>query len=579
MTDTATTKPEAQAAGHEGHARGPGPSRFALTPLTRKRWRQFRRNRRAWGALWALAVIFALSLCAELLCNERPLYLRFRGCHYFPFLRYYSQAQVLGNGVEARVDYGALRASAEFAADHDGLMVRAPVPYGPHQVVNPSAFEPHRRAVMTIAPSVAIGRLNLAADGRIGRALGCEAFFPGNANPDGLVFTNYWRFTPELAAALAARFANRAAPALTTTLTGLAPPTSPRSPDAPRPAARACVSVALAAYAPREAPPASVRLALRPPETRAVAPVTIGFQRRDGRPHAVARRAWRKLSPADRDCLLALAAEAFEKGASVGATLPLPTAAVPGGQEAPPRQVTCRLEAVSWPHRPVPGHWLGIDAAGRDVLARLLYGTRTALAFGLLLVGWAMLLGLIAGAVQGYFGGLLDLGAQRLIEIWSALPFLYVMILLGSVLGRSFGLLLLCYGLFNWIGISYYVRAEFLRLRHRPFVEAAHCQGLSPVRIMLRHMLPNAITPLITLMPFSLVGAIASITALDYLGFGLPPLTPSWGELLQQAQQARDAWWLILYPSLMLFTVMLLTVLIGEGLRDAFDPKPCTCYR
>ena len=117
------------------------------------------------------------------------------------------------------------------------------------------------------------------------------------------------------------------------------------------------------------------------------------------------------------------------------------------------------------------------------------------------------------------------------------------------------------------------MRAEFLRLRQRPVVEAARCQGLSAARIIGRHILPNALTPLITLMPFSLVGAIASITALDFLGFGLPPLTPSWGELLQQAQQFRWAWWLILFPSLALFTVMLLTVLVGEGLRDAFDPR------
>ena len=222
---------------------------------------------------------------------------------------------------------------------------------------------------------------------------------------------------------------------------------------------------------------------------------------------------------------------------------------------------------------------MGLDAAGRDVFARVLYGTRTALTFGLLLVAWSLLIGIVAGAAQGYFGGWADLAGQRFIEIWSALPFLYVMILVGSVFGRSFGLLLFCYGLFNWIGVSYYVRAEFLRLRRRPFVEAAKCQGLGAWRIIRRHILPNALTPVITLLPFNLVGAIASISALDFLGFGLPPLTPSWGELLQQAQQNTSAWWLILYPSLLLFSTMLLTVFVGEGLRDAFDPKPNSRYR
>ena len=143
----------------------------------------------------------------------------------------------------------------------------------------------------------------------------------------------------------------------------------------------------------------------------------------------------------------------------------------------------------------------------------------------------------------------------------------------GSTVGRSFTVLLVCYALFNWITVSYYMRAEFLRLRMRTFVEAAKVQGCSTLRIIFVHILPNALTPLITLFPFLLMGAIASLAALDFLGFGLPPMTPSCGELLAEAQQFRSAWWLILFPSLALFVVMLLTVLVGEGLRDAFDPR------
>jgi microcin C transport system permease protein len=233
-------------------------------------------------------------------------------------------------------------------------------------------------------------------------------------------------------------------------------------------------------------------------------------------------------------------------------------------------------EEVVFPYPPTKGHLLGIDSAGRDVFARILYGLRTSLTFGLLLVICSMALGIAAGAVQGYFGGLIDIGGQRLIEIWSALPFLYIMILMGSVFGRSFPLLLIVYGVFNWIGISYYMRAEFLRLRKQPFVEAAKCMGISTRKIIFRHILPNALVPVITFFPFSLVGAIGSLAALDYLGFGLPPPTPSWGELLAQAQQYRWAWWLILYPSLALFIVMLLGVFIGEGIRNAYDPKRFT---
>jgi microcin C transport system permease protein len=147
------------------------------------------------------------------------------------------------------------------------------------------------------------------------------------------------------------------------------------------------------------------------------------------------------------------------------------------------------------------------------------------------------------------------------------------MILIGSIFGKSFGLLLFIYAIFNWIGISYYMRAEFLKLRSQPFTEAARALGLPAGRIMWKHILPNALVPLITFFPFSLVGAIGSLSALDYLGFGLPAGTPSWGDLLQQAQTYRYAWWLILYPSLTLFVIILLGVFVGEGLRSAFDPK------
>jgi microcin C transport system permease protein len=233
-------------------------------------------------------------------------------------------------------------------------------------------------------------------------------------------------------------------------------------------------------------------------------------------------------------------------------------------------------EDVRFPFRPVKGHIMGIDGAGRDVLSRILYGLRTSMSFGLLLVVGSMFLGIAAGALQGYFGGLLDISGQRFIEIWSALPFLYIMILMGSIYGRSFSLLLFCYGLFNWIGISYYIRAEFLRLRKLPFVEAAKCMGGSSFKIIFKHILPNGMVPVITFFPFSLVGAIGSLAALDYLGFGLPSPTPSWGELLYQAQQYRWAWWLILYPSLALFIVMLLGVFVGEGIRNAYDPRRYT---
>ncbi len=231
------------------------------------------------------------------------------------------------------------------------------------------------------------------------------------------------------------------------------------------------------------------------------------------------------------------------------------------------------LAEVSFPFRPVPEHPFGLDAGGRDVYARVVHGMRLALLFGLVLTFFGLLFGLVIGAIEGYFGGVTDIVLQRFTEIWSTMPFLYVMIFIGSTVGRSFTVLLICYAIFNWISVSSYMRAEFLRLRNRSFIDAARVQGLSTVRILFVHILPNALTPLITLFPFLLMGAIGSLAALDFLGFGLPPMTPSCGELLQEAQQFRSAWWLILFPSLALFVVMLLTVLVGEGLRDAFDPR------
>lgn len=243
--------------------------------------------------------------------------------------------------------------------------------------------------------------------------------------------------------------------------------------------------------------------------------------------------------------------------------------------KAPPVVTTSVLSApaISFPFRPVKEHPFGIDAGGRDVYARVVHGMRIALLFGLLLAFSGMFIGLVFGAIEGYFGGKTDIVLQRFTEIWSAIPFLYVMIFIGSTIGRSFTILLICYAIFNWIAVSYYMRAEFLRLRTRTFVEAAKVQGFSASRIIFGHILPNALTPLITLFPFLLMGAIGSLAALDFLGFGLPPMTPSCGELMNEAQQFREAWWLILFPALALFIVMLLTVLVGEGLRDAFDPR------
>jgi microcin C transport system permease protein len=184
-----------------------------------------------------------------------------------------------------------------------------------------------------------------------------------------------------------------------------------------------------------------------------------------------------------------------------------------------------------------------------------------------------MFIGVIVGGIQGYLGGMFDLATQRLIEILSALPFLYIVIIIGSSLGPSIWVLLIVFSVFDWIGISYYMRSEFYKLRDVPFVEAAKAMGVRRWKIMFRHMLPNALIPVLTFLPFDLIGAIFSLSALDYLGYGLPAPTPSWGELMKQGMGNISSYWLSLFPAIALFLVLLLIAFVGEGIREAFDPK------
>jgi microcin C transport system permease protein len=228
------------------------------------------------------------------------------------------------------------------------------------------------------------------------------------------------------------------------------------------------------------------------------------------------------------------------------------------------------------PHRPSRLHWLGTDGSARDVSARLLYGFRTSMLFALALVCVGAVFGVLIGGIQGYLGGRTDLLVQRFIEIWSSMPFLYVVILLGSIYGQGFGILLLVFALFEWIALSYYMRAEFFRLKNLPFVLAARSLGASHARILFRQILPNAMNPVVTILPFSLIGGISALTALDFLGFGLPPPTPSWGELLGQGLDNLQAPWLAISSVAALFITLMLASFIGEGVREAFDPKSAT---
>ena len=225
------------------------------------------------------------------------------------------------------------------------------------------------------------------------------------------------------------------------------------------------------------------------------------------------------------------------------------------------------------PAPPSSRNFLGTDSKARDLLARLIYGFRVSVwfALALTLVGTAM--GILAGALQGYFGGKVDLLLQRGIEIWGALPELYLLIIFASIFEPSLLLLLVLLSLFGWIGLSDYVRAEFLRNRGLEYVKAARALGLSNGQIIWRHVLPNSLTPVITFLPFRMGTAILALTSLDFLGLGVPASVPSLGELLKLGKENLDAWWIIVSAFVLLVVTMMLLTFIGDALRDAFDTR------
>ena len=529
-------------------------------PITRKRLIRFKEMKRAYFSLWIITILYLASFCSELICNSAPLYVRFREKSYFPVLKFYPENEFTGSGKKTRPDYNTINNSPAFRNNPDNYMIFTPIPFGPYESIDPKSIAVSDLITLKITPMPIIGTVNVRKDYSILKSARFGLFIDKKEREvKGLDITRYFSIPQVFRQAVEIRFANQKAP--------------PFSNKTKRFDGKEVV-ITLSTFSPRKRPPKTVRITFSglEPEDKTSVKQTQEFvfnRQLEIIKENVGKdvpNLWNDISYRNRKELLDLVQSRF-----LG---PIDTLRLTIGG----RNYTAAFikEDVRFPFAPVKGHLMGIDSAGRDVFARVLYGLRTSMTFGLMLVAVSMILGIITGSLQGYFGGILDITAQRLIEIWSALPFLYIMILMGSTYGRSFSLLLFCYGLFNWIGISYYIRAEFLRLRKQPFVEAAKCMGISSYKVIFRHILPNGMVPVITFFPFSLVGAIGALAALDYLGFGLPPPTPSWGELLFQAQQYRWGWWLILYPSLALFIVMILGVFVGEGIRNAYDPKRYT---
>ena len=225
------------------------------------------------------------------------------------------------------------------------------------------------------------------------------------------------------------------------------------------------------------------------------------------------------------------------------------------------------------PFAPTAQNWLGTDDQARDVLARLIYGFRISVLFGLILTILSSIVGISIGALQGYFGGLTDLIGQRLIEIWNGMPVLFMLIILASVVQPSFWWLLGLMLLFSWTALVSVVRAEFLRARNFEYVKAARALGVTNGVIMYRHVLPNAMVATLTFLPFITSGSVVTLTSLDFLGFGLPPGSPSLGELLKQGKDNLQAPWLGISTFVVIAAMLSLLVFIGEAVRDAFDPR------
>jgi microcin C transport system permease protein len=223
-------------------------------------------------------------------------------------------------------------------------------------------------------------------------------------------------------------------------------------------------------------------------------------------------------------------------------------------------------------------HFLGTDTTGRDVLARLVYGFRIAISFSLLLLACNYLIGVAIGCAMGYWGGAFDLFFQRLIEIWSNVPFLYVIMIIASIVVPNFWTLVLVMVIFGWMGMTWYMRTATYKEKTREYVLAARALGASSARTIFSHILPNTISVIVTFIPFSIATGITSLTALDYLGFGLPPPTPSWGELLSQGTENLEYPWIVTSVVVSIATILLMVTYIGEAIREAFDPKQFTYY-
>ncbi|MBS0014112.1 MAG: hypothetical protein KFF46_09080, partial [Desulfobacterales bacterium] len=368
-------------------------------PVARKRLARFHSMKRAWIALWLLVILYGASLGAELLCNATPLYVRFEGRSFFPVFSYYAEDVFTGSGRHTRPDYKALAQSPAFSENDGHFMIFAPHPHGPYQSVKPQSIDVADHVTIRLTPEPRVASVDIAPDLEItgSRLLSFFTRTAPDKTPPGRL-TDYFDLPEKLTRALATRFANQAAPFARFVLENKH---------------GQAFSGILAEYEPRNRTPDTVRMLIYEPAMKDARDITVSLTP-DLQPISSWPKLWENISQSEQEVIKSLAAERFDAPVADYRVV------------ADGRQYIAGFEKqdVRFPYPPVAGHPLGLDAAGRDVLARIVYGMRIAMSFGLLLVGASMSLGVAAGAVQGYYGGKLDITAQRFVEIWNALPFL-----------------------------------------------------------------------------------------------------------------------------------------------------------
>jgi len=415
-----------------------------LDPNTRRRLKRFGKIKRAKWSLILLLLIFVTSLFSNFLANEKPLVVKCRGRIFFPVVKFYPDDAFTGSGKMTRPRYKTLEKSPLFASDKANWMWWPIIRFGSKESLRASDIEIDKTLVVTLKRVPRVATIDVDSNLNIQRSRNAAGFY-GVASEGALrrkpMETETFMVPDAVKAAVVARFHNQTAPALRKIV---------KKPK---------VAWSLSAYRPRNSAPKLVRLTLR--EAVEAERAQSGILNRDmefsGKPPAL----WEGLNELDKRLVLDRAKEALSVQVE---KLELNT-------KQGRITVDFQRETISFPFRAVKNHPLGLDESGRDVLVLILYATRIALIFAIALVMLTFAIGILLGSIQGYFGGRIDLVGQRLTEVWSAMPFLFIMILLSSIYGRGFFLLLFVYGIFNWIGMSIYMRAEFLRLRKLPFVE------------------------------------------------------------------------------------------------------------